>query len=276
MVVRGKEPEEKWQFPNCVGAIDGKHVLLINPFNSDSTYFAYKSFFRIVLLALVDADYRFLYVNVGCQGRISDDGVFKNSELYHLLVNGEINLPDSRQLPDLSSLNNSFLVESNRESEVPYIVVADDAFTLIGYCMKPYSSQKLSDNKRIFGYRLSRARPTTESAFGILSNEFRVLSSRMYLQPNNTTKITLTCCVLHSILHTDSNNSYSPSRFADEVKENGNIRRAEWRDRSKSAMQPLAVTTSRHPSHNAEKIRDIFRQYFYRRGQVSWQWKYVN
>ena len=98
-VVKGFE--EKWQFPNCVGAIDGKHVPLINPFNSGSTYFNYKSFFIIVLLALVDADYKFVYVNIGYQGRISDGGVFKNSELYHLLVNGEINLPDSRQLPDL-------------------------------------------------------------------------------------------------------------------------------------------------------------------------------
>ena len=132
-----KEFEEKWQFPNCVGAIDGKHVPLINPFNSGSTYFNYKSFFSIVLLALVDADNKFLYVNVGCQGRISDGGVFKNSELYHLLVNGEIKIPDSRQLPDLSSLNDSFLVESNRESEVPYIVVADEAFPLTTYCMKP-------------------------------------------------------------------------------------------------------------------------------------------
>ena len=64
-----------------------------------------KAFFVIVLLALVDAGYKFLYVNVGCQGRLTDGGVFKNSELYHQLVNGEINLLDSRQLPDLSSLN---------------------------------------------------------------------------------------------------------------------------------------------------------------------------
>ena len=231
-----KEFEEKWQFPNCVGAIDGKHVPLINPFNSGSTYFSYKRFFSIALLALVDTNYKFLYVNVGGQGRISDGGMFKNSELYHLLNNGEINLPDSRQLPNLSSLNDSFLVESNRGSEVPYIVVADDAFHLTTYCMKPYSSQKLSDSKRIFGYRLSRARLTIENALGILSNRFRVLSSRMYLQPNNATKIRLACCVLHNILRSHSKNSYSPSGFADKVEENGNIRWREWRDRNDLAM----------------------------------------
>ena len=86
---------------------------------------------------MVGADFKFLYVNVGCQGRISDGGVFQNSELYHLLVNGEVNLLDSRQLPNLSSLNDSFLIESNCELEVPYIVAADDAFALTTYCMKP-------------------------------------------------------------------------------------------------------------------------------------------
>ena len=60
-----KEFEEKWQFPNFVGAIDGKHVPLINLFNSGSTYFNYKIFFSIALLTLVDADYKFLYLNVG-------------------------------------------------------------------------------------------------------------------------------------------------------------------------------------------------------------------
>ena len=92
--------------------------------------------------------------------------------------------------------------------------------------MKPYSSQKLLETaERIFGYRLSRTRSTTKNAFGILSNRFRVLSSRLYLQPNNVTKIKLACCVLHNILRTHSKNSYSPSGFADEVEENGNIRR---------------------------------------------------
>ena len=143
--------------------------------------------------------------------------------------------------------------------------------------MKPYSSQKLLETvERIFGYRLSRTRPTIKNAFGILSNRFRVLSSRLYLQPNNVTKIKLACCVLHNILRNHSKNSYSPSGCADEIEENRNIRQGEWRDRNDSVMQPLAATTSRHPSHNAEKISDVFREYFYGRGQVSWQWKHVN
>ena len=134
--------------------------------------------------------------------------------------------------------------------------------------LKPYSSQKLTYSKRIFRYRLSRARLTTENAFGTLSNRFRVLSSRIYLKPNNATKITLVCYVPHNILLTHSKNSYSPIGFVDEVEKNGNIRREEWRDRNDAAMQPLAATTSRQPSHNSEKIRDIFCEYVYGRGQV--------
>ncbi|KAJ8929404.1 hypothetical protein NQ314_017912 [Rhamnusium bicolor] len=62
---------------HCVGAIDGKHVVLQAPIKSGTEFFNYKSQFSIVLFALVDEDYNFLFADVGCQGKISDEEIFK-------------------------------------------------------------------------------------------------------------------------------------------------------------------------------------------------------
>lgn len=62
--------------------MDGKHVLLQAPVNSGSDFYNYKSSFSIVLFALVDKNYSFLFVDAGCQARISNGGVFRICELY--------------------------------------------------------------------------------------------------------------------------------------------------------------------------------------------------
>ena len=71
------EFEERWKFPNCIGAIDGKHIVMKRPINSGLYFFDYKGTFSVVLLALVNADYKFIFIDVSCNGRISDGGVFR-------------------------------------------------------------------------------------------------------------------------------------------------------------------------------------------------------
>ena len=68
--------ERRWNIPHVLGALDGKHVALRCPPNSGSLYHNYKGFLSIVLMALVDADYKFLWVDVGGMGHMSDAQIF--------------------------------------------------------------------------------------------------------------------------------------------------------------------------------------------------------
>lgn len=68
------EFKKKWNFPNVVGAIDGKHVRIKSPANSTSVFFNYKDFFSVILMAVVDASYKFIGIDVGSYGREGDAG----------------------------------------------------------------------------------------------------------------------------------------------------------------------------------------------------------
>ncbi|KAJ8882008.1 hypothetical protein PR048_018496 [Dryococelus australis] len=85
----------------CLGALDGKHCIIQAPINSCSDYFNYKNNFSIVMIAIADANYNFIYVDVGSQGHISDGGVFRRTELYNKLHNGDLNLPPDDILPGI-------------------------------------------------------------------------------------------------------------------------------------------------------------------------------
>ncbi|XP_034061143.1 protein ALP1-like [Gymnodraco acuticeps] len=137
--------QAQWDFPNCLGALDGKHINIRPPPGTGSTYFNYKHTFSIVLMALVDSNYKFLYVDVGCNGRISDGGVFGGCSLQDALENKTFNIPAPAPLPA-------------SDQAVCYHIVADEAFPLKEYLMKPYPNRRLAVEQRIFNYRLSQAR----------------------------------------------------------------------------------------------------------------------
>ena len=258
---------EQWNFPHCIGAVDGKHIAITCPANTVSEYHNYKGFYSIILMALVDADYKFINVIAGAQGRNGDSGVFTDSEFYKKLVLQTLKLPkDARLLGEESDTT---------KAEMLYVIVADDAFPLSKNIMKPYAQKGLTDGKRIFNYRLSRARRTTENAFGILVQTFRAFLSTISLDPGIVELMVLASCVLHNILRDLSRDSYTPTYFVDLVDEQGDIIEGQWRHDNTSHVLSLERDKPKKAPYQAEDVRDHFKEYFQTTGSVQWQYKHI-
>ena len=181
-------------FPNCLGALDGKHIAFRPRKEDGSLYFNYKGFHSIVLLALVDSEYNFIYIVVGCNGRVSDGGVFANSSLCTAIENATLNFPEETVLP-------------NSHRKAPYVILSDEAFKLSNAIMKPYGQRSLTCDK-VFNYRLSRARRVVENAFGILANRFQILQRDINLSVDKVQNLSLTCSVLHNFIKKNEGKVY--------------------------------------------------------------------
>ncbi|XP_050516394.1 uncharacterized protein LOC126891256 [Diabrotica virgifera virgifera] len=121
----------RWNFPHCLGALDGKHVTIQAPAKSGSLFFNYKKQFSIVLLAVCDSQYRFTLVDIGPYGSQSDGGIFKESVFGTRFEQQEFNILDPEVLDETSNI------------EMPYFLVADEAFPLRQYIIRPYGGEKI-------------------------------------------------------------------------------------------------------------------------------------
>ena len=116
----------RWNVPHAVGALDGKHIAIKKPKKSDSEYFNYKGYFFVVLLALVNADYKFMWVNVGANGSSCDAQIFNHIKFKRRIENGTLGLPPPEPL-DLGG------------PDLHYFLLGDDAFALMPWLVKSYS-----------------------------------------------------------------------------------------------------------------------------------------
>ena len=61
----------KWNFPNCCGAVDGKHCQMKRLDYSCSEFYNYKRTYITILFALVYVDCRFVFIDVVSNGRVN-------------------------------------------------------------------------------------------------------------------------------------------------------------------------------------------------------------
>ncbi|XP_069597387.1 uncharacterized protein [Ranitomeya imitator] len=246
---------EQWQFPNCGGALDGKHVRITQPPHSGSFYYNYKGYFSVILMALVNANYEFVSVSVGINGRLSDGGVLELTDFGDRLKENKLALPPN----------------SDTTGNMNFVFVGDEAFPLHPNLLKPFSQKTLTPERRIFNYRLSRARRVVENAFGIMANRFRVFHTAMNMKLSSIDSVVLACCVLHNFLRRRDATAYSPPQYVDSVDPaNGDITQGEWRldEHRVSGLENLG---SGRNNDDATNCREKYCDFFNGPGAVSWQ-----
>lgn len=231
------------------------------PANCGSEYFNYKKTNSVVLMALADAKYRFTYVDVGAYGRESDGGVFGKCSLAKVRAENSIGVPPPKSLPTTNT-------------PVPYVIVADDAFPLKNYIMKPFSFRNQDMTQRVFNYRLSRARRIIENVFGICAARFRLLLKPIDMKPEKVTKAVLAICALHNFLMTRTASRYITDSDFDRDTD-GVVTPGNWRaELGIQHMQPIQSINGR-TSHNAQAIREEFKNHFTSAGEVEWQYRTI-
>ena len=178
--------EEFWQFPCCWTAIDGCHIPMKCPpggLKACKEYHNFKNFYSIVLMAMVDSHYRFVWGSCGFPGNSHDAVIFRLTDLWTRIQEGFIPV----------------IGKTVGDVTVPPLIVGDSAFPLRTWLMKPYTNAVLTPQQRNFNYRLSRARMVTEGAYGQLKGRWRVLLRKSESSQDNVRITTLACMVLHNI-----------------------------------------------------------------------------
>ncbi|XP_021709704.1 putative nuclease HARBI1 [Aedes aegypti] len=179
----------KWNFPNCIGSIDGKHIRMRCPAGSGSMYYNYKGYNSTVLQAVADANSKFLMVEVGGYGKQSDGGTFSSSDMYRLLNEEKLNVPPDTQLPDKSL-----------KTKMSFVFVGDEAYPLLRNIVRPFPRSQLTTSIEYFNSRLSRARKCVECAFGIMNAKWRILWKPIETSPNLADDIVKCICILHNVI----------------------------------------------------------------------------
>lgn len=172
-------------FPQVVGALDGTHIRIAAPNDNPNSYYNREKNYSVVLQGVADANGKFIHVSTGYAGSIHDARILRMSSLYTAIENNRI-------------LNSPVRRIAGRD--VKPLLVADPAYKLPSWCMKPYPQARgITPCQERFNKSLSSARVVIEQAFGLLKGRWRCLLTKHDESVDKVPSTIITCCILHNI-----------------------------------------------------------------------------
>ena len=169
---------------------------------------------------------------MGAFGRQCDGSTVRQTPIFIRLAQGTFPLPEEKNLPRAST-------------KAPFYLIGDEAYPLRTFLMRPFPRTVLTDERREFNRRISRARQCIECAFGILTAKWRCLKTELELSPAKVDNVVKACCILHNLIIDEEGLLVRPSR--------GEL----------AEESPRSV--GRHFNHSpkaAVKVRDLLVDYF--------------
>ena len=166
-----------------VGAIDGSHIPIPAPSEAaQGSYYNYKGFFSVVLVAIVDNDGLFRWICAGAPGSCGDGEIFKWSRWYKKLIADQSKPASSRRL-----------ITKGR------VILGDSAFANCEWLLCPYDAPA-TRHQRFYNYKHSGTRFVVEHAFGRLKWKFMVMKNRMFFYLDSVPDVIVCCVALYNFI----------------------------------------------------------------------------
>ena len=177
--------EAKSHLKMCAGSLDGTFMKIRKPHQWGDAYWCYKNYCAITILAVVDADGLFTYVDAGRAGSLGDAFTYNHSGLKARIETG-----------DWLNERHSQVVNGRRVR--PYLV-ADSVFALSSTVIKGYDHPPAPGHQRSFNAAVVKARRVVETTFGKTKGRFHILMNNFLNDPDFAADIALLCCAMNNV-----------------------------------------------------------------------------
>nr|XP_022909725.1 uncharacterized protein LOC111420898 [Onthophagus taurus] len=134
---------------------------------------------------------KLILIDIGSYGKEGDSRIVERFAIYQM-INNEDTMPPDQSLPGM-------------KIPLPHVIIGDEAFWLSRHVLRSYPKNQATTDvqKQIFNYRLCRARRTTENAFDLLCQTFRIFYSPIAIEPTVVDLIIMATCCLHNLMRAE-------------------------------------------------------------------------
>ncbi|XP_071925286.1 protein ALP1-like isoform X1 [Coffea arabica] len=174
--------------PNCCGAIDTTHIVMLLSTSEPRTdvWLDSKENHSMPLQAIVGPNMKFLDVFSGLPGMFSESSLIRYSSFYNKCQNGE-RLGKKERLSE--------------EAELQEYIIGDSAYPLLPWLLTPYQGKELSQTKADFNKRLFATHIVAQRALARLKDVWKIINGVMWRpDKHKLPRFILVCCILHNII----------------------------------------------------------------------------